>query len=255
VASPNLRGLGAHGPEGELATRRRPSRCVKGVDVHMESMPTVGVHTRVRRRPTDPGAQGCGTSPDDEAEHIHRLIALARDGDRAALGELYERYAEAVFHCVNRILQDVHEAEDVTQHVFLKLMSVLTRYQRREVPSSAWLMRVARNVALDAERRRRTMRYEEIEETNPDADDQYQRVRSLREALAALPATQRRVVVLRHVVGLSAPEIAERLGKTAGSVHALDQRGRRTLQGDLTELGWAPATVTHTDRGGIAVVA
>ncbi|MBV9006707.1 MAG: sigma-70 family RNA polymerase sigma factor [Solirubrobacterales bacterium] len=99
------------------------------------------------------------------------------------------------------------------------------------------------------------MRYEDIQETDPDDDDQYRRGRSLREALAALPATQRRVVVLRHVLGLSAPEIAERLGKSAGSVHALDQRGRRTLQGDLTELGWAPVTATQADRDRLAVVA
>jgi RNA polymerase sigma-70 factor, ECF subfamily len=221
----------------------------------MSAIPTVNARARVRRRTADPRVQVCGTWANGEAEHIHQVIALARDGDREALGELYERYAESVFHCVHRILQDVHEAEDVTQHVFLKLMSVLPRYQRREVPFSAWLMRVARNVALDAERKRRPMRYEEIQETGPDADDDYQRGRSLREALAALPATQRRVVVLRHVVGLSAPEIAERLGKSAWSIHALDQRGRRTLQGDLTELGWAPATVARADRDGIAVVA
>ena len=225
----------------------------------MESMTAIHHIVRAREKGHRPTAgtrvQVCGTRTDDEAEHIYRVIALARDGDREALGELYERYADSVFHCVNRILQDVYEAEDVTQHVFLKLMSALPRYQRRHVPFSAWLMRVARNVALDAERKRRPVRYEEIQETNPDADDQYQRGRSLREALAALPATQRRVVVLRHVVGLSAPEIAQRLGKSAGSVHALDQRGRRTLQSDLTELGCAPATVTRADRNRIAGVA
>jgi RNA polymerase sigma-70 factor, ECF subfamily len=220
----------------------------------MSAIPAVRARAKDRRPKAGPRVRVCAR-PDDEAEHIYRVIALARDGDREALGELYERYADSVFHCVNRILQDVYESEDVTQHVFLKLMSALPRYQRRQVPFSAWLMRVARNVALDAERKRRPVRCEEIHETNPDADDQYQRGRSLREALAALPATQRRVVVLRHVVGLSAPEVAQCLGKSAGSVHALDQRGRRTLQGDLTELGWAPATVTRDDGSAVAVVA
>ncbi|MBV8953808.1 MAG: sigma-70 family RNA polymerase sigma factor [Solirubrobacterales bacterium] len=205
------------------------------------------------RRTADLWVQASGMRSRGEARHIHEVIARARNGDREALGELYERYAESVFYCVHRILQDVHEAEDVTQHVFLKLMSVLPRYQRREVPFSAWLMRVARNVALDAERKRRPMRYEDIDESDPDELDHYQRGRSLREALAALPATQRRVVVLRHVVGLSAPEVAEHLGKTAGSVHALDQRGRRTLQGDLAELGWAPATASGSDRNRVAL--
>jgi RNA polymerase sigma-70 factor, ECF subfamily len=133
-------------------------------------------------------------------------------------------------------------------------MSVLPRYQRREVPFVSWLMRVARNAALDADRKRRPMRYEEIQEPDPDADDRHQRGRWLREALDALPPAQRRVVILRHVVGLSAPEIAERLGKTPGAVHALDQRGRRTLQGDLIKLGWAPATAPPPDRDRVAVV-
>jgi len=188
-----------------------------------------------------------------EAE-VYRLVARARRGDREALGELYATYADRVFGCVCRILQDPHEAEDVTQHVFLKLMSVLPRYERREVPFSAWLMRVARNAAFDAERKRRPIQCEEA----PDGvheDDRYHHGRSLRDALAALPPAQRQVVVLRHIVGLSASEVGERMGKTAGSIHALDQRGRRTLQGDLIALGSAPATAEHVGRAPLSAVA
>lgn len=188
---------------------------------------------RRQPRPADPG---------DEASRIDSAIARARAGDRNALGELYVRYAESVFSCVNRILQDPHEAEDVTQQVFLKLMSVLPRYQRREVPFSAWLMRVARNVALDTERKRRPIRYEEVRDPDRPEEDCYQRGQSLWDALAALPPSQRRVVIMRHIVGLSAPEVAECMGKTTGSIHALDQRGRRALQADLIQLGSAPAT-------------
>jgi len=189
----------------------------------------------------------------DEGEGLYRIIARARDGDREALGQLYSQYADRVFSCVQRILQDPHEAEDVTQQVFLKLMSVLPRYQRRGVPFSAWLLRVARNAALDAERKRRPIHCEEV----PDAhdEDRYQRGRSLREALAALPPSQRNVVILRHVVGLSPREIAERMGKTAGSIHALDQRGRRTLQVDLTEVGSGPATLAQAGRAPLRVAA
>ena len=182
----------------------------------------------------------------DKTERIYVTIRKATAGDRDALAELYVTYAGAVFACAYRILQDSHEAEDVTQQVFLKLMSALQHYERRAVPFTGWLMRVARNAALDAERRRRPVRLEEdvrapnqYEGTSPELG------RSLHDALAALPSTQRRVVILRHVVGFSASEIADRLGTTRGSVHALDQRGRRTLQRDLRKVGSAPATNRH----------
>lgn len=191
-----------------------------------------------------------------DAGRIYSLVSRASEGDREALGELYARYAENVFCCVYRILQDTHEAEDVTQGVFLKLMSVLPRYERREAPFAAWLMRVARNAALDAERRRRPIRCEEVADPDPVySEDRYQRGRSISQALDALPAAQRRVVILRHVVGLSATEIAERLGKTTGSIHALDQRGRRALQDDLIELGSAPATMQRVARDAASVAA
>ncbi len=188
---------------------------------------------------------------DEEAERIRRLIVRARAGDREALGELYAVYSESVFRCVQRILGDAHEAEDVTQQVFLKLMSVLPRYERREVPFSAWLMRVARNAALDAERKRRPIRWRDVPDPDPQDDERHERSLSLRDALATLPAAQRRVVVLRHVVGLSATEIGERLGKTTGSIHALDQRGRRALQDELIEHGSAPATLGRSRLSGV----
>jgi RNA polymerase sigma-70 factor, ECF subfamily len=181
-----------------------------------------------------------GRGPDHVADAVRR----ARDGDRDALAELYSTFSEPVFRVVYRILQDSHEAEDVTQHVFIKLMSILPQYERRQVPFSAWLLRVARNMALDAERRHRPVYCEEeLPGTVGRADADRQLGSSLRDALSALPAAQRRVVLLRHVAGFSAPEVAERLGKTTGSVHALDQRGRRTLKRDLRRAGSAPATV------------
>lgn len=62
-----------------------------------------------------------------------------------------------------------------------------------------------------------------------------------------LPADQREVVFLRHMVGLSPGEIAEALGKTEGSIHGLHHRGRRTLQQELKRVAMAP---TATRRGG-----
>jgi DNA-directed RNA polymerase specialized sigma24 family protein len=62
-------------------------------------------------------------------------------------------------------------------------------------------------------------------------------------------------VLLRHVAGFSAGEIADRLGKTTGSIHALDQRGRRTLKGDLRRVGSAPATGQRRSRVSLSIAA
>jgi RNA polymerase sigma-70 factor (ECF subfamily) len=64
------------------------------------------------------------------------------------------------------------------------------------------------------------------------------------EALAALPEDQRTVVVLRHLVGLTPGEIAERLGRSENSIHGLHHRGRRAAQQELRRLECGPVTVS-----------
>ena len=121
-------------------------------------------------------------------------------------------------------------------------MVVLPKFEQREVPFSAWILRVARNVAVDFMRQRRAIPCEEVREDGHDgAGELDDRALVLREALDALPDEQREVIVLRHVVGLSPGEIADRLGKSEPSVHGLHHRGRGALRAALTEQGAAPA--------------
>jgi RNA polymerase sigma-70 factor (ECF subfamily) len=154
------------------------------------------------------------------------------------------RYADNVYGYVRSIVRDHHEAEDVTQHVFAKLMTALPKYEAREVPFAAWILRVARNVALDHLRQRRAIPCEEVRELEPSRDDRgesQQTSLALREALEALPEDQREVVVLRHLVGLSPGEIAGRMNKSEPSVHGLHHRGRGALRSTLAERECAPA--------------
>jgi len=81
-------------------------------------------------------------------------VLRAQAGDADAIRVLYLRYKDNVYGYVLSFVRDQHEAEDITQQVFLKLMSVLDKYRPREVPFTSWLLRVARNVALDSLRRR-----------------------------------------------------------------------------------------------------
>jgi RNA polymerase sigma-70 factor, ECF subfamily len=158
------------------------------------------------------------------------------------VGFLYESYAGAVHAYVRRIVRDEHAAEDVTQSVFAKLFDVICKYEPREVPFSAWLLRVARNVALDHLRSPRAMPMAQVHEDARFDDADRERRRSVVEALSALPPEQRRVLVMRHFLGLGPREIATRLGKSEGSIHGLHHRGRTALRLALLELDSAPTT-------------
>jgi RNA polymerase sigma-70 factor (ECF subfamily) len=147
---------------------------------------------------------------------------------------------------VRSIVRDPHEAEDITQQLFLKLMNVLGQYQPRGVPFSAWMLRLAHNLAMDHMRApaRRMTPCEEVRSADDAGDDSNDRERSLKEALQSLPDEQRNVLLLRHVAGLSPGEIARKMGRSESSVHGLHHRGRRALQTSLRLLDSAPATVS-----------
>ena len=140
-------------------------------------------------------------------------------------------------------MRDEHEAEDVTQHVFAKLMTALPKYEAREVPFSAWILRVARNAAVDHVRSRRAIPCEEVREVEfheDDATSERHRSLGLRDALAMLPEDQRQVIVMRHLLGLTPGEIAGRLGRSEPSIHGLHHRGRGALRVALSDMGCGP---------------
>lgn len=176
------------------------------------------------------------------AREVRNATARAKEGDRDAVRFLYVKYSDNVYGYVRSIVRDDKDAEDITQQVFLKLMTAIGRYQDRGVPFSGWLLRVARNVALDHLRRHKsTFAVEEIENHERSDEHADDRARTLREAFQELPEEQRTVVLMRHVVGLTPPEIAERLGRSESSIHGLHHRGRRALQQELMRMDSAPA--------------
>jgi RNA polymerase sigma-70 factor, ECF subfamily len=187
-----------------------------------------------------------GPSPDQGPTNLTReAITRAKEGDPEGLHYLYVRYADDVLRYVNGLIRDHHEAEDITQNVFAKLMTAITKYEERAVPFDAWILRVARNAALDHLRAKRAIPSEEVRLADTGrAQTAVDRGRALRQALEDLPEDQREVLVLRHIVGLSPVEIADTLDKSESSVHGLHHRGRRTLRSNLTELGAAPVVAS-----------
>lgn len=203
------------------ASKRRPN--------NLESAPSSGFRV----------AKKIDRSNDDA---VARAVIAAKRGDMDAVRFLYVQFKDNVYGFVLSIVREPNEAEDVTQQVFMKLISSIGKYEPRSVPFTAWILRVARNVAIDHIRSRRSVVCEEVPELSSEGEDVTRDRRwGLEFALAALPEDQRDVVMLRHVVGLTPGEIAERMGRSESSIHGLHHRGRRALQRELLEVDCAPA--------------
>ena len=195
-------------------------------------------------------SQGCFQAKrtlEDERRpgEVVRAVARAKQGDHAAMRFLYTRYSGNVYGYARSIVRNDHDAEDVVQQVFTRMMTAIQNYEQRSVPFSAWLLRITHNMAIDHVRRR-TPTVDEPE--RPVAEDRPQfeshQLRGvLHDALTELPEVQREILVLRHIGGYSPGEIARRLGRTENSVHGLHHRGRRALQQALTQAGATPCTV------------
>lgn len=183
----------------------------------------------------------------DHPLHAEALVAAAteraRDGDDDALRLIYLLYADNVFGYVLAIVRDEHDAEDITSEVFARLPRALTHYRAGATPFAAWLLRVARNAALDHLRAQRSVPLAEVHATGAVAESQAgERLEALKAALAALPEDQRHVMLLRLVAGHTPTEVAEQLGRSVDAVHALQHRARRRLREELTQSGFAPAS-------------
>lgn len=183
----------------------------------------------------------------DQPQDAEALVAAAteraRDGEDDALRLLYLLYADNVFGFVLAIVRDEHDAEDITSEVFTRLPRALSHYRAGATPFAAWLLRVARNAALDHLRAQRSVPLAEVHATGAVAETQaVERLEALKDALAALPEDQRHVMLLRLVAGHSPAEVAAQLGRSVDAVHALQHRARRRLREELTQSGWAPTS-------------
>ena len=195
--------------------------------------------------PATPGTIGftSRTALDSSPEALRQTrlaVARAKEGDQEAVRFLYVRYSHNIYGYVRSIVRDDYEAEDVTQHVFAKLMTTIVKYDDRGVPFFAWLLRLARNVAIDYLRANRPTPTDNVFDADAVSGVDLDQAETVRTALATLPDEQRQVVLMRHVVGLTPGEIADRLGRTEGSIHGLHHRGRRALQRELERLESTP---------------
>jgi RNA polymerase sigma-70 factor, ECF subfamily len=166
------------------------------------------------------------------------IIESCRLGDREAFRALYDGYKDRVYSIALCFFHGEHSiAGDVTQQVFLKLMTSIGQF-RGDAAFSTWLYRLVVNACLDVARRRTadasaSVRFhqEPIASTGSQ-EDAYARAQlatSVRAAISALPPTFRVAVLLRYFDDLSYEEIAGALGCSMGTVGSRLSRGHKML--------------------------
>jgi RNA polymerase sigma-70 factor, ECF subfamily len=180
------------------------------------------------------GALPVREKPAPDATDDASLVCAARDGDRAAFGRLYDRYARMV-HGVLLAKVPVDEVDDLVQDVFLIALRRLSTLRGND-SFGAWLTTIARNRANDYHRRSRPQQQledetsdQEVEAVSPVGDQEYSPLAILKTILS-LSEAYRETLILRLVEGMTGPEIAARTGMTHGSVRVNLHRGMQQLR-------------------------
>ncbi len=168
------------------------------------------------------------------------LLVSFGNGDAEAAMILTRRLTPKVLGYAARLLDDRTEAEDVAQEAMLRLWKVAPDWRQNDAKVTTWLYRVVTNLCTD--RLRKRGRTAPLDAAGDPADDallaearmtQAQRADALQAALGDLPERQRQAVVLRHLEGLSNPEIAAIMDIGTEAVESLTARAKRALAARL----------------------
>src|SRR6478735_3493531 len=158
--------------------------------------------------------------------------------------EIVENHSDRVYRLAYRLTGNRHDAEDLTQEVFVRVFRSLSTY----TPGTfeGWLHRITTNLFLDQARRKQRIRFDGLTDdkadrltsASPSPDVAYADQRfddDVERALQELPPDFRAAVVLCDVEGLSYEEIAEILGAKLGTVRSRIHRGRALLRKALAQ--------------------
>ena len=179
------------------------------------------------------------------------LAAQVARGESSALETLYDRYASTVLGISLKIMGDRAAAEDVLQETFWRVWRSAASYQSQLGSFTGWLFRIARNLAIDAYRRRNIRprpitdvddsdsKIDQTPDPNMDVAQQSQLLlnhKQVLSALASLPRVQRQVIEMAYFYGMTRQEIAEATGEALGTIHTRArlalQKLREELQGE-----------------------
>ena len=164
-----------------------------------------------------------------------RLLDRIAGGDAGAVGELYDRHQRLLYGLIQRILRDRAEAEEVLQEVFLAVWTRAATYDAALGVPAAWLVRIARNRAIDRLRKREVRENVSgdaaaIDEHPEMPDTQLERQHLVRRALDALPRAQRTLIEHAFFLGLTHPELAAHFQLPIGTVKTRIRAGLSALR-------------------------
>ena len=176
------------------------------------------------------------------------LVTQVARGDTAAFELLYDRYASRVLGISIKIIGDQAQAEDILQETFWRVWQSAASFQSQLGPFAGWLFRIARNLAIDAYRRRNVRPQallnadgsDPILDATPDPDvdvaEQAQSIfqnQQVRKALDSLPGMQRQVIEMAYFYGMTRQEIADATGEALGTIHTRARLALQKLRGEL----------------------
>jgi RNA polymerase sigma-70 factor (ECF subfamily) len=184
-----------------------------------------------------------GTRParSGDQEDVRKLVERAQAGDRDALEELYLLHFDRIYSYLHMSVGNRHDAEDLTTVTFLKMLESIKRFRWQSVPFSAWLFRIAHNVAMDHFRSSKRVQPEE-EVPEPIGSEQLSAEveamrsigrQSMLQMIESLSDEQQQVLTLKFVFDFGNAEVASILGKTEGAVKSLQHRALASLQKKL----------------------
>jgi RNA polymerase sigma-70 factor (ECF subfamily) len=173
---------------------------------------------------------------------LRRMVALAQQGDREALEALYLLHFDRIYSYLHLSVGNRHDAEDLTTQTFLKMLEAIGRFRWKTAPFSAWLFRIAHNLAMDHFRAtKRWQPEEEVPEPEGSAESSAEEAalesigrRSMLELIENLSHEQKQVLTLKFVFNFSNGEAATILGKTEGAVKSLQHRALASLQKQIS---------------------
>lgn len=175
-----------------------------------------------------------------------QIVQRAINGDREAFTYIYDLHFDKIYRYIYTKVRSQSEAEDLTQDVFIKAYEGLKNYKWRDLPITAWLFKIAHNRVIDHVRKASKEKRADLNEADAISagdpvymTEQNFEVYELKGALDKLPEAQREVVTLRFISELSIAEVALTLGKSEGTIKALQFNAvaslRKLLYGKVNE--------------------
>jgi len=182
------------------------------------------------------------------SQQLGRLVREAQQGEREALEELYLLHFDRIYSYLHMSVGNRHDAEDLTTQVFVKMLESIAKFRWRSAPFSAWLFRIAHNLAMDHFRaNKRWQPEEEVPEPDPGEGSAAEEEalesigrQSMLELIQNLSHEQQQVLTLKFVFNFSNGEAATILDKTEGAIKSLQHRALASLQRQLERPGSSP---------------